>query len=226
MIHSPRRRWPILFPQTNPELYSAVSARRGWKQVLEFIANCADLIENTRTGNGLLRILLFGAEKWGGELGFFLLEEGCTNREREVGAELILEFTALLLCYLQTWRQMNWPWMQNCTAPLIKIGSFRMISEEIIIFHSAPEQSAVLSDCKQWRFFCGVPEPGATSSPPRERMPLTNPLGFLIKCDWIEPSVPRRRANLYLAYFLFLHLFLFSPRQGVCGGRRRSERTC
>lgn len=49
-------------------------------------------------------------------------------------------------------------------------------------------------------------------------MPLTNPRGFLIKCDWIEPSVPRRRANLYLTYFLFLHPFLFSPKHGVCGG--------
>lgn len=63
MIHSPCRWWPILFPQTNPKLYSAVSACCGWKQVLEFIANCADFIENTRTGNGLLRILLFRALK-------------------------------------------------------------------------------------------------------------------------------------------------------------------
>lgn len=50
-------------------------------------------------------------------------------------------------------------------------------------------------------------------------MPLTNPQGFLIKCDWIEPLVPRRQAKLYLAYFLFLHL-LFSEQQGVSEKRR------
>lgn len=100
---------------------------------------------------------------------------------------------------------------------LIKNGSFRMISWEIIIFCSASKQSPVLSHCKQC--FCWVPEPRAASSPPREML-LTNPQGFLIKCDWIEPSVPRRQANLYLAYFLFLHLFLSSPEQGVCGKRR------
>lgn len=49
---------------------------------------------------------------------------------------------------------------------LIKNGSFRMISWEIIIFCSASKQSPALSHCKQC--FCWVPEPRAAFSPPRE----------------------------------------------------------
>lgn len=79
MIHSPHWRWPILFPQTNPELYSAVSACCGWKQVLEFIANCADFIENTRTGNGAWGFCSFGQKLWR-RARFW--EKGCTNKER------------------------------------------------------------------------------------------------------------------------------------------------
>lgn len=89
-----------------------------------------------------------------------------------------------------------------------------MISWEILIFYSAWKQFPVLSYCKQC--FCWIPEPSHHPG----RMPLTNPQGFLIKCDWIEPPVPRRRTNLYLSYFLFLHLFLFSQQQDVYGRKR------
>lgn len=50
-------------------------------------------------------------------------------------------------------------------------------------------------------------------------MPLTNPQGFLIKCDWIEPSVPRRRANLFILPIFYFCISFFSLNNKVFVGK-------
>lgn len=209
MIHSPHWRWSVSFCQKIILKCIQLCQLALDEQVLNFIDNCGGVIGNTRTGNG--RCICSLLQRWRGEL---ICEEEVVQTKKRNSLYNPIPF-------LTRRHASKWPDLE------CKIAHRYLIKKCFLPFDKLTNHNllfclkAVSGAIALWTLFLLSTWTQSSLLTTQGECLWLIPKAFLIKCDWIEPSVPRRRANLYLAYFLFLHFFLFSPQQGVCGEKRR-----